>query len=46
MLGDGVDDETMSWLLERADGNPFYLEELIRAVATEARALACPRRWS
>jgi len=38
VLGDGVDDDTMGWLLERADGNPFYLEELIRAVATEARA--------
>ncbi|HVU50567.1 MAG TPA: protein kinase [Polyangia bacterium] len=38
VLGDGLDDETMSWLLERADGNPFYLEELIRAVATGARA--------
>ena len=38
MLGDGVDDETLEWLLERADGNPFYLEELMRAVATDARA--------
>jgi tetratricopeptide (TPR) repeat protein len=37
VLGDGVDDDTMSWLLERADGNPFYLEELMRAVATDAR---------
>src|SRR5204863_3011076 len=29
---------TLEWLLERADGNPFYLEELIRAVATDTRA--------
>jgi tetratricopeptide (TPR) repeat protein len=33
-----VDEETMGWLLERADGNPFYLEELMRAVATDGRA--------
>jgi tetratricopeptide (TPR) repeat protein len=38
VLGDGVDRETLDWLLERADGNPFYLEELMRAVATDARA--------
>jgi tetratricopeptide (TPR) repeat protein len=37
VLGE-VDDETTGWLLERADGNPFYLEELMRAVATGARA--------
>jgi eukaryotic-like serine/threonine-protein kinase len=34
----GVDDGTQEWLLERADGNPFYLEELIRGVASGARA--------
>ena len=38
VLGDAVDAETLAWLLERADGNPFYLEELMRAVATDARA--------
>jgi tetratricopeptide (TPR) repeat protein len=38
VLGDGLDAETLDWLLERADGNPFYLEELMRAVATDARA--------
>src|SRR4029077_6482626 len=38
VLGEGVDTETVEWLLERADGNPFYLEELMRAVATDARA--------
>ena len=40
VLGDGVDDETIERLLERADGNAFYLEELIRAVATERARLA------
>jgi tetratricopeptide (TPR) repeat protein/predicted Ser/Thr protein kinase len=38
VLGDAVDGETLDWVLERADGNPFYLEELMRAVATDARA--------
>ncbi|HSZ81991.1 MAG TPA: AAA family ATPase, partial [Polyangia bacterium] len=38
VLGDEVERETLDWLLERADGNPFYLEELMRAVATDARA--------
>jgi eukaryotic-like serine/threonine-protein kinase len=38
VLGDGLDAETLDWLLERADGNPFYLEELMRAVAADARA--------
>jgi eukaryotic-like serine/threonine-protein kinase len=38
VLGDDLDAETLGWILERADGNPFYLEELVRAVGTEARA--------
>jgi tetratricopeptide (TPR) repeat protein len=38
VLGDGADAATQEWLLERAEGNPFYLEELIRAVASGARA--------
>jgi serine/threonine protein kinase/tetratricopeptide (TPR) repeat protein len=33
VLGD-VAPETASWLLEHAQGNPFYLEELVRVVAT------------
>ena len=33
MLGDGVDPKTLGQILERADGNAFYLEELVRAVA-------------
>src|SRR5262249_38094547 len=33
VLGDAVTVETVSKLVEHADGNPFYLEELIRAVA-------------
>jgi predicted ATPase len=37
VLGDDLDAETVDWLLERADGNPFYLEELMRAVATGTR---------
>jgi tetratricopeptide (TPR) repeat protein len=38
VLGDDVRRETLDWLLERADGNPFYLEELMRVVATEPAA--------
>jgi eukaryotic-like serine/threonine-protein kinase len=38
VLGDSVDRETLDWLLERAEGNPFYLEELLRAVATDPHA--------
>jgi hypothetical protein len=38
VLAGSADRETQEWLLERADGNPFYLEELIRAVAAGARA--------
>jgi tetratricopeptide (TPR) repeat protein len=37
VLGADLDAETVDWVLERADGNPFYLEELMRAVATDAR---------
>jgi tetratricopeptide (TPR) repeat protein len=33
VLGDRVDDATVSKLAQRAAGNAFYLEELIRAVA-------------
>jgi hypothetical protein len=32
-LGDRIDAEARARLVERADGNPFYLEELARAVA-------------
>ncbi|WP_437675624.1 serine/threonine-protein kinase [Sorangium sp. So ce131] len=32
-LGEETPAETVSRVVERADGNPFYLEELIRAVA-------------
>jgi tetratricopeptide (TPR) repeat protein len=38
VLGADLGAETLEWLLERSDGNPFYLEELIRAVAAGARA--------
>jgi tetratricopeptide (TPR) repeat protein len=31
-----------AWIVERADGNPFYLEELIRAVAAGAGTHALP----
>ena len=31
-----------TWIVERADGNPFYLEELIRAVAGGAGKQALP----
>ncbi|WP_437762847.1 protein kinase [Sorangium sp. So ce281] len=33
-LGEDTPAETVARVVERADGNPFYLEELIRAVAT------------
>ncbi len=32
-LGSSVDDTTLATILERADGNAFFLEELIRAVS-------------
>jgi tetratricopeptide (TPR) repeat protein len=38
VLGDGVERATLDWILERADGNPFYLEELMRVVATDPSA--------
>src|SRR5262249_9684954 len=34
ILGGAVDDDTVARLVERAGGNVFYLEELIRQVAT------------
>jgi tetratricopeptide (TPR) repeat protein len=40
-LGSEAPDEVTSLLLERADGNAFYLEELIRAVA-EGKGAALP----
>ena len=33
ILGDDADDATVARLLERAEGNAFYLEELVRAAA-------------
>ncbi|MFO0590189.1 MAG: protein kinase [Polyangiaceae bacterium] len=33
VLGDRVTSTVLSRIVERADGNPFYLEEIIRAVA-------------
>ncbi len=36
VLGDNVPKETMARIIERADGNAFYLEELIRRVAAGA----------
>src|SRR6185369_12867393 len=33
VLGDSVGPETMEHLVQQADGNTFYLEELIRAAA-------------
>ncbi|HET6149010.1 MAG TPA: protein kinase [Polyangia bacterium] len=38
VLGEGLAPAIQDWLVERADGNPFYLEELIRAVASGARS--------
>jgi hypothetical protein len=36
VLGDSVDDRTASRVLDRAGGNPFFLEELLRQVAAGA----------
>jgi hypothetical protein len=33
VLGENVSPETMNLLVERSDGNPFYLEELLRTAA-------------
>jgi tetratricopeptide (TPR) repeat protein len=37
ILGEALAPAVQDWLVERADGNPFYLEELIRAVASGSR---------
>jgi tetratricopeptide (TPR) repeat protein len=39
ILGDDVGAEKLAQIVARADGNPFYLEELIRAVAAGAQTL-------
>ncbi|HZF52634.1 MAG TPA: protein kinase [Polyangiaceae bacterium] len=44
VLGDRVSRETAALLVERADGNAFYLEELIRAAANGAGGGALPDR--
>jgi eukaryotic-like serine/threonine-protein kinase len=41
VLGDSVGSDTVEHLVQQADGNPFYLEELIRAVA-EGKAQILP----
>jgi tetratricopeptide (TPR) repeat protein len=41
VLGDAVSSDTVEHLVKQADGNAFYLEELIRAVA-EGKDLALP----
>src|SRR6185437_146943 len=40
-LGEGADDAVVAQILERAAGNPFYLQELVRAVL-EGRGDALP----
>jgi tetratricopeptide (TPR) repeat protein len=40
VLGSTVDDETITHLVARAEGNAFYLEELIRAVGARRRGSA------
>src|SRR5213078_3555248 len=42
VLGDAASAETVARLLERADGNAFYLEELIRAVGSGITADKLP----
>jgi hypothetical protein len=42
VLGDRADDATVAGIVERADGNAFYLEELIRHVAEGGRVDALP----
>lgn len=37
-LGDDVDPQTMARIVDRADGNAFYLEELVRAVSAGVAA--------
>ena len=44
-LGDQIADAIVERVVEMADGNAFYLEELIRAIA-EGKATACQRRRS
>jgi hypothetical protein len=41
VLGDGVPAETVERLVERADGNPFFLEELVRVMG-EGRGADLP----
>jgi eukaryotic-like serine/threonine-protein kinase len=41
-LGDGVRPETVARLVTKAEGNAFYLEELIRAVADDRRPSQLP----
>lgn len=42
VLGDRVDDEALSTIVERSGGNAFYLEELMRAVAAGADHTVLP----
>jgi tetratricopeptide (TPR) repeat protein len=42
VLGESADPETVSRVLGKAEGNAFYLEELIRAVAQDAGAGPLP----
>lgn len=35
VLGDGIADSRITALVERAGGNPFYLEELVRSAASD-----------
>ena len=44
-LGDQIADAIVERVVEMADGNRVYLEELIRAIA-EGKATACQRRRS
>jgi tetratricopeptide (TPR) repeat protein len=44
VLGDGCPPSTIAALVERAAGNPFYLEELLRAAAEGAKTDAASSR--
>ena len=42
---DGLTDETRAHILARAEGNPFFLEEILRQLIDEGRIVRENRRW-
>ncbi len=45
LLADGIPDELYRRIVERAEGNPYFIEEVIRALIEDKRLVRIGNRW-